>query len=413
MASGDSKRFGSENKLLHQINGKAVFCYALENALTLKSELLDIIDKVIVVSRYDEIEALCKKYAVEYVYNSQSHKGISASVHIGLGKSRKENAVMFMVCDQPFMKADTLINFVNGFIKSDKSLACMSDNDGKTSNPCIFAPGWREALRNIEGDRGGKSVIKQNTDSVYFYKGAGKEEFLDIDIPPLFDFVNERGHVISIVGGGGKTTLMYALADMFNRRGIKTLITTTTHIFKPKNYPLAQSEAELLKIWAEDSVAVVGRCVEGGKLAMLDEAVLKKYIALAEAVIIEADGAKMLPFKVPKENEPVIIDESDIVIGVAGIDAVGKPLKEVCFRVNEACSLLDVAENHILTTEDIAFVLSSKRGTMKNVNGRKYYAVINKCDNAELKSIGEKIKNSLESRGISAVACSLKEDAYE
>jgi probable selenium-dependent hydroxylase accessory protein YqeC len=146
---------------------------------------------------------------------------------------------------------------------------------------------------------------------------------------------------------------------------------------------------------------------------MLDEAVLKKYIAMADAVIIEADGAKMLPFKVPKDDEPVIIDESDIVIGVVGIDALGKQLKEVCFRVNEACKLLDVAENHILTTEDIAFVLSSKQGTMKNVNGRKYYAVINKCDNAELKSIGEKIKLSLESRGISAVACSLKEDAYE
>ena len=40
--------------------------------------------------------------------------------------------------------------------------------------------------------------------------------------------------------------------------------------------------------------------------------------------MIEADGAKRLPLKVPGEWEPVIPDFTDLVVGVIGMDAVGR-----------------------------------------------------------------------------------------
>lgn len=46
----------------------------------------------------------------------------------------------------------------------------------------------------------------------------------------IFPFLAEKGHVISLVGGGGKTTLMYNLAAHCARKGWRVLAATTTHI---------------------------------------------------------------------------------------------------------------------------------------------------------------------------------------
>ena len=46
-------------------------------------------------------------------------------------------------------------------------------------------------------------------------------------------FLGETGHVISLVGGGGKTTLLYALARHYSAQGQRVLVSTTTHIQRP------------------------------------------------------------------------------------------------------------------------------------------------------------------------------------
>ena len=50
----------------------------------------------------------------------------------------------------------------------------------------------------------------------------------------IFDaLIRETDKVISIVGGGGKTSLMFLLAHTFQQKGFKAISTTTTHILKP------------------------------------------------------------------------------------------------------------------------------------------------------------------------------------
>ena len=43
-------------------------------------------------------------------------------------------------------------------------------------------------------------------------------------------FLVEKGHIVSLVGGGGKTTLLYAMADHCARKGWRVVVMTTTHI---------------------------------------------------------------------------------------------------------------------------------------------------------------------------------------
>lgn len=402
MAAGASKRYGSENKLLHHINGKPVFTYALENAIGLRNKLKDVIQNIIVVSKFEEIEKICSVYEnILYVYNPDSQKGISASIHKGVETGNADNALMFMVCDQPNLTIDTLIGLTAGFLASDKTLGAVISPEGEACNPCIFAPKWRNELNLIQGDKGGKSIINKNLQDVYFYKCENSAELMDID---------KKNFVISIVGAGGKTSLMYCLAEMYSKNNMNVLMTTTTHIYKPEGYKYAADEEQLKKIWSRGGIGVVGKPCKDNKLTRPDD--MEKYISLADAAIIEADGSRGMPCKVPYDYEPVIPEESDMVIGVVGIDAVGRAIKDVCYGSDRAAQLLNTDESHILTEEDIAEILSSPSGTNKNVGGKKYYVVINKCDNKLSRDKGRKIKKLLKDKGIKAFVCSLKDSIY-
>lgn len=226
-----------------------------------------------------------------------------------------------------------------------------------------------------------------------------------------FPFLKETGHVISLVGGGGKTTLMYAFAEHYAKRGLKTLATTTTHIFRPEETLWAKTAEEAEELWRHGSYAVAGRPAESGKLAALPETELAVFMEKADVVLIEADGAKRLPCKVPASHEPVIPDFCDIVIGVMGMDAAGKPLSEICFRPELAAELLHTEETDVLTPEGMAEILASERGARKLVGGRDYYVVLNKCDDEERICIAEKIRRLLSEKGVEhcVIACLGKE----
>ena len=133
-------------------------------------------------------------------------------------------------------------------------------------------------------------------------------------------------------------------------------------------------------------------------------------MAQADAVFLEADGAKHLPCKAPVAHEPVLLPQSDIVLAVAGLSAVGKPLQEVCFRLETACTLLGVPPETILTPELLAKLLADEQGGRKAVGARHFYAVLNQADTLQRQAAGEKTKELLRARyGVSVVLTTFSE----
>lgn len=220
---------------------------------------------------------------------------------------------------------------------------------------------------------------------------------------PAFPFLDEKKHVISLVGAGGKTTLMYAMAGAYCRKGYRVLVTTTTHIGKPEERHRARSFAEAEMLWQQNEYAVAGTDAPDGKLCSLDEKMLKYYIKSADIVLIEADGAKRMPCKVPAEHEPALPKECDIVVGVAGLDCVGRPLQEVCFRLEIAEKFLGKDGTELLTEEDLAKILSSRQGTRKRVGSRDYYVILNKCIDEGRRQSADRITGLLHSSGVEKV----------
>lgn len=203
-----------------------------------------------------------------------------------------------------------------------------------------------------------------------------------------FPFLNEKEHIVSLVGGGGKTTLLYAFARHCAAKGWKVLVSTTTHIQKPeKNY--APDEAAVRVLWASGQYAVAGTPAENDKLTVPPEAQLKRWMAEADVVFLEADGAKRLPCKAPAAHEPVLLPESDWVLAVAGLSAIGHPLQEVCFRLETACALLDAEPETILTQALLAELLASRQGGRKAVGERHFSVVLNQAEEAARAAAGQ------------------------
>ena len=88
-------------------------------------------------------------------------------------------------------------------------------------------------------------------------------------------FLAEKGHIVSLVGGGGKTTLLYAMADHCARKGWQVLVTTTTHIRQPAAC-YAPDDAALTALWQAGRYAVIGTPAENGKLTLPPPQLLRR-----------------------------------------------------------------------------------------------------------------------------------------
>lgn len=140
---------------------------------------------------------------------------------------------------------------------------------------------------------------------------------------------------ISIVGAGGKTTALRTLARALAPR--RVLVTTTTHMF-PISPPDCRTVLidpmpdELLRQLTLPGAVCAGRQAEGGKLCALSPDLLTQAAAAADFVLCEADGAHRLPLKLHRADEPVLAPQTDLCLIIAGLSALGKPVRDVVHR---------------------------------------------------------------------------------
>ena len=198
-----------------------------------------------------------------------------------------------------------------------------------------------------------------------------------------FPFLMEKGHIVSFVGGGGKTTLMYAMAAHCVRKNWHVLVTTTTHIMRPPGAVWARTDADLFRLWEHGSYAVAGTAAPSGKMTVPPQKQLEHWMQLADIVLIEADGSRRMPCKAPAAHEPVLLPQCDIVLAVAGVSALGESLEKGCFRAELAQQILRVPGNAVLTPTLLAKLLVSESGGKKAVGERSFYAVLNQVDTEE------------------------------
>ena len=167
----------------------------------------------------------------------------------------------------------------------------------------------------------------------------------------------EKG-VTALIGGGGKTTLMYTLAEELRRRGT-VIVTTSTHIQRPEQYPvLTAADNVAAALAAHGAVCVAGETAEGKLCAPALS--FETLAALADFVLVEADGSRHLPLKAHAPHEPVIPANTRRTVYVVGADGFGRPIRQVCHRPEQYAALCGAAEDDIVTPMLEAAVLHAE-----------------------------------------------------
>lgn len=197
-----------------------------------------------------------------------------------------------------------------------------------------------------------------------------------------FDFFSDgKKHNICLVGGGGKTTVVYELAAAWAACGRKVLVLTSTHILCPADGSFAADAAAVHNLWQQGRYAVIGTPeLSTGKLTAPPQDLYEALQLQADVILCEADGSRHHPCKVPAEYEPVLLPDSDIVLTVAGMDALGHSLAQACQRSQLAAALLGCSLDSVIDAQMLASLLLSEQGARKNVGARAYYIVLNKCE---------------------------------
>jgi molybdenum cofactor cytidylyltransferase len=211
------------------------------------------------------------------------------------------------------------------------------------------------------------------------------------------------GDLVALVGGGGKSSLLFALGTAFPR---PTVMTTTTRIFSAQSrlapcltmVELAQGEVNGRDRMGE-LLAVHGRCLIigdqlGEKAAGVPPELPAQWLARTDVslVVVEADGSRMRPIKAPAEHEPVIPEGTTLLIAVAGIDALGRPVEQAAHRPERFCGLTGLQPRDVISEEAMVVLLTHPAGGRKGLpESARFMVVINKVESAQQRVAGRRV----------------------
>lgn len=194
----------------------------------------------------------------------------------------------------------------------------------------------------------------------------------------------EKKSIISIVGAGGKTTLMYTLAKELKNEN-KVMVSTTTKIYCP-----SKEEVDFIAIGEEyntirnnkaHGIYAYGKFInDENKLIGIEKEEASKYVNDFDYTLIEADGSKRKQIKGWNSTEPVICNETNITIGVLSLGALGMKINnEKVHRLKEFQKLTNCKIGNDIGIEEFINIIFNENGLFKYSKGEKVL-FLNKLD---------------------------------
>lgn len=176
MASGSAVRFGS-NKLLYPVDGAPM----IERAFSAVPP--ELFTRACVVSCYPGILALAGERGYLPIPNPDAAQGQSASVRLGLTALAELDGALFSVCDQPWLRRDSVERLLAEF-EAHPGCICALSWRGVRGSPAVFPPDLFPELLALTGDRGGGGVIRSHQDRLRLVEASASAELQDLDMRP-------------------------------------------------------------------------------------------------------------------------------------------------------------------------------------------------------------------------------------
>lgn len=178
LAAGSGRRFGS-NKLLWNFHGKPLYRYGLERLQQFCAERTDC--TLTVVTRYPEILQSCTAENCLVVESPDSIYGISHTIRAGVESLvyTPKDYFLFSVADQPCLCVQTLHKLAAA--ADDGALTAVAAYGERWENPVLFSAALAPELLSLQGDIGGKQVLRAHPEKRRIIQVTAERELKDID----------------------------------------------------------------------------------------------------------------------------------------------------------------------------------------------------------------------------------------
>ena len=210
-----------------------------------------------------------------------------------------------------------------------------------------------------------------------------------------------RGDIVAFVGAGGKTSLLFRLGHELAQEGWRVVATTTTRM-AASELEMAPSTLALGANGNRTNVRDVWRRLNAyGFVLAYNRIARDKVLGLkahqvewladrvnSDALLIEADGARRLPFKAPRPHEPVVPAGATLVVPVVGVDVIGQPLDEQhVYNPAPLSEIYGFAPGMPIYAAWVAQALRHEDIGLRGVPpGARVTALVNKADTALLRA---------------------------
>lgn len=215
--------------------------------------------------------------------------------------------------------------------------------------------------------------------------------------------------VITMIGGGGKTSLLYYLIGLLQGQGIAAIGTTTTKMSRHcslgrfieiDNVVAAQQAVKEVRNIAEPMVLVTGPDPKDlGKMVGCPAAWIEELAAREHKMVfvVEGDGSAGKSLKGHLPHDPVIPNLSAMVIVMIGIDSLGALLlDDNVHRSKRVSELLGKQVGDVVTREMVTQLLFHPQGYLHNCPAQSEIILfINKVESTEKKIQAEKLASEL------------------
>lgn len=187
----------------------------------------------------------------------------------------------------------------------------------------------------------------------------------------------ERGELVSLVGGGGKTTSLFALGEQLHGA---TVLTTTTKMGAEQcgdlQVLLAPTDEDVKRVLADAGRVLVWQDADGRRAFGVEPTDCDRWFDTpADNVVVEADGSRKRPFKAPADYEPVVPSATTLLVACIGVGAFGRPIAESCHRPELVAGLAACSVDDVLTPARAGVVLRSRHGSQKGRPAHASFAV--------------------------------------
>jgi probable selenium-dependent hydroxylase accessory protein YqeC len=201
----------------------------------------------------------------------------------------------------------------------------------------------------------------------------------------------ERGEMVALVGGGGKTALRDRLAADARARGWRVVVTTTTKTGPPEGIgpqgriiieedAARRAEAARAALDRDGYAFVVSAQRGDGRWVGVEPGWPERVRGAVDLVVVEADGSRKKPLKAPAAHEPVIPPSATRVVAVVGAEAIGAPIGPgLVHRMELFLEATGMREGDLLSPAALAAFILSPGGYRKSVPpAARFQVFINK-----------------------------------